>query len=168
MATKQTKAKPSKAAEKQAEEVRQSLVSERAIAQRINRALNKRGQKLIKSKGPRQVATLGAWHIADEGRGEIVAKDVNLVEIARDEGLLQPWEGIYVVADAGQAPKAATSTYHPVIGYLRGTMLRGAGGLTHEQAIKAAQVLADKCEHDDEIDFVGAGIDRVLTSHVEK
>ena len=48
----------------------QSLVAERAVVQRVNRSLAKRGQKLIKSKGPRQVVELGTWHIADERQGE--------------------------------------------------------------------------------------------------
>jgi len=146
----------------------QSLVSERAIAQRVNRALAKRGQKLIKSKGPRQVAALGEWHIADERQGGIVSTNVSLADLARQEGLLQPWEGIFVVADAGGKAPGTPSTYHPVIGYVGGTLLRAAGGLTREQAIEAASVLADQTEHDDEIDFIGAGLDRTLTTHVER
>lgn len=148
--------------------VQQSLVSERAIVQRINRALTKRGQKLIKSKGAHQLATLGEWHIADERQGGIVSTNVSLADLARQEGLLQPWEGIFVVADAGGKEPGTPSTYHPVIGYVGGTVLRAAGGLTREQAIEAARVLADQTEHDDEIDFIGAGLDRTLTTHVER
>ncbi len=171
MAKKQTAAKAgteTTAAGEGTASLPQSLVSERAIAQRVNRALAKRGQKLIKSKGPRQVAALGEWHIADERQGGIAATNVSLADLARQEGLLQPWEGIFVVADAGAKVKDAPSTYHPVIGYVGGTILRAAGGLTREQAIEAARVLADQSEHDDEIDFIGAGMDRALKAHVER
>lgn len=146
----------------------QSLVSERAIAQRVNRALAKRGQKLIKSKGPRQVAALGEWHIADEQQGGIVATNVWLADLARQEGLLQPWEGIFVVSDAGGKEQDAPLTYHPVIGYLDGRVLRCKGGLTRVEALASAQSIADNAEHDEVVDFIGAGVDRTLTAHVER
>lgn len=148
--------------------VQQSLVSERAIVQRINRALTKRGQKLIKSKGAHQLATLGEWHIADEGQGGIVAAHVSLADLARQEGVLQSWEAIYLVADAAESKKPP-STYHPVVGFIGGhAVIRGDGGLTHDQALAAAQAIADKNATDDEVDFIGAGLDRVLKIHVEK
>lgn len=171
MAKKQTKAQANTEAKETGEEARsliRSLVSERAVAQRVNRALAKRGQKLIKSKGPRQIAALGDWHIADEQQGGIVATNVSLADQARQEGLLQPWEGIFVVADASGKEPGTPSTYHPVIGYVGGTVLRAAGGLTREQAVEAARVLAEHAEHDEEIDFIGAGLDRALKTHVER
>ncbi len=147
--------------------VQQSLVSERAIVQRINRALTKRGQKLIKSKGAHQLATLGEWHIADEGQGGIVAANVSLADLARQEGVLQSWEAIYLVADATESKKTP-STYHPVVGFIDGPVIRGDGGLTHDQAMATAQAMADKSATDDQVDFIGAGVDRVLKIHVEK
>lgn len=134
-------------------DVRQSLVAERAIVQRVNRALAKRGMKLIKSKGSRQVAELGAWHIADERQGEIVAKNVNLTEIARQEGALASYEAILMTTQAEEPAK----NFHPVIGYKNGEIVRAAGGLTHDQAMAAAQAMAANKE---DVDFVGAGRDR--------
>lgn len=131
----------------------QSFVAERAVVQRVNRSLAKRGQKLIKSKGPRQVVELGSWHIADERQGEIVAKNVNLTEIARQEGALASYEAILMTTQV----EATAKNFHPVIGYKNGEIIRAAGGLTHDQAMAAAQAMAaDK----DDVDFVGAGRDR--------
>lgn len=131
----------------------QSLVAERAVVQRVNRSLAKRGQKLIKSKGPRQVAELGTWHIADAHQGEIVAKNVNLTEIARQESALASYEAILVTTQAEEPAK----NFHPVIGYKNGEIVRAAGGLTHDQAMAAAQAMAANRE---DVDFVGAGRDR--------
>lgn len=156
-----------KASATKPESVQQSLVSERAIVQRINRALAKRGQKLIKSKGAHQLATLGEWHIADEGQGGIVAANVSLADLARQENVLQSWEAIYVVADTTENKKAP-STYHPVVGFINGNVIRGDRGLTHDQAMAAAQAIADSEGAADEIDFIGTGLDRVLKIHVEK
>ncbi len=130
-----------------------SMVAERAVVQRINRALAKRGQKLIKSKGPRQVAELGCWHIADEHQGEIVANNVDLTEIARQEGALASYEAILMTTQADEPAK----NFHPVIGYKNGQIIRAAGGLTHDQAMAAAQAMAAGKE---DVDFVGAGRDR--------
>ena len=130
-----------------------SSVAERAVVQRVNRALGKRGQKLIKSKGERQVVELGAWYIADEHQGAIVAKNVNLTEIARQEGALASYEVILLTTQAEEPAR----NFHPVIGYKNGEIVRAAGGLTHDQAMAAAQAMAaDK----DDVDFVGAGRDR--------
>ncbi len=131
----------------------QSFVAERAVVQRVNRSLAKRGQKLIKSKGPRQVVELGTWHIADERQGEIVAKNVHLTEIARQEGALASYEAILMTTQAEEPAK----NFHPVIGYKNGEIVRAAGGLTHDQAMAAAQAMAANKE---DVDFVGAGRDR--------
>jgi len=55
----------------------------------------------------------------------------------------------------------ADSTFHPVIGYTDGTALRLAGGLTHDQALKSAHIMATQCEHDQAIEYIGAGLDRI-------
>lgn len=133
--------------------VHQSLVAERAVVQRINRALAKREQKLIKSKGSRQIVELGDWHIADERRGEIVAKNVNLTEIARQEGALATYEAILMATQVEEPAKH----FHPVIGYKNGEIIRSAGGLTHDQAMAVAQAMASGRE---DVDFIGAGRDR--------
>jgi hypothetical protein len=58
---------------------------------------------------------------------------------------------------------ASEATFHPVIGYIDGTALRFAGGLIHAKALEAAHILATHCEHDQAIDYIGAGIDRILS-----
>jgi len=57
---------------------------------------------------------------------------------------------------------ATETTFHPVIGYTDGTTLRAEGGLTHQQALESAHILATHCEHDQAIDYFGAGVDRIL------
>lgn len=60
-------------------------VSERALVQRINRALKPEGKALIKqNRGP--------YHIRDGKR--ILEWDVSVVKLAREMELLQPWEGL--------------------------------------------------------------------------
>lgn len=56
---------------------------------------------------------------------------------------------------------ATDATYHPVIGYTDGTALRLAGGFTHDQALKSAYALATNCEHEQSIEYIGAGLDRI-------
>ena len=56
---------------------------------------------------------------------------------------------------------ATDATFHPVIGYTDGTALRLAGGLTHDQALKSAYALATHCEHEQPIEYIGAGLDRI-------
>jgi hypothetical protein len=57
---------------------------------------------------------------------------------------------------------ATEATFHSVIGYTDGTKLRFAGGMTHDEALKSAHILATRCEHDHAIDYIGAGVDRIL------
>ncbi|MBU3657452.1 MAG: hypothetical protein FGM35_05430 [Rhodocyclaceae bacterium] len=59
---------------------------------------------------------------------------------------------------------AADATFHPVIGYTDGTALRFAGGLTHDQALKSAHIMATQCDHDQAIEYIGAGVDRILAT----
>ncbi len=152
MQAKRTTSKQAAAPARIATEARQVLLSERAIAQRVNRSLAKRGLKLCKAKG-RPAADLGEWYVVDNDKGEVVARNVQLAEIANQEGALQPYEAI-------EAAEESTRRYHPVIGYMNGETLRLAGGLTYAQAIAAAHAVAENTEHDEEIDFIGAAIDR--------
>lgn len=57
---------------------------------------------------------------------------------------------------------ATQATFHSVIGYTDGSTLRFAGGMTHEEALKSAHILASQCHHDQAIDYIGAGVDRAL------
>jgi hypothetical protein len=64
-------------------------VSERALIQRIRRALQAKGEDLRIARD-HQVKMLGKYYIVSE-RG-VVAKNVSLVRVAEQLDLLQPWE----------------------------------------------------------------------------
>ena len=65
-------------------------VKHRALRQRLDRALGKRGQRLI---APRGRSTNG-WALLDVSTAQIVRLDVNLATLANECGVLSPWERI--------------------------------------------------------------------------
>ncbi len=75
-------------------------VPERALIQRINRALESRGEKILRSR-PLRGKTLrgrpiypstGRFYRVSAKEGAILARDVDLVAVAQELELLQPWE----------------------------------------------------------------------------
>ena len=68
-------------------------VTERALVQRINRALALRGERLRAGRG-RSVDDLGDYFVVDVDRRAVVGKDITLEEYGRDLGVLQPWERV--------------------------------------------------------------------------
>jgi hypothetical protein len=68
-------------------------VGERALLQRLNRALAKDGQKICKSRG----SELGPYYTVDLARGAVVTKELDIIRFAREVGILREWEA---VADA--------------------------------------------------------------------
>jgi hypothetical protein len=71
-------------------------VSRRAAIARINRVLAKRDEVLRASRGARCRADLGDHYILDWRINGVVEKDVNVEDVARELGVLHPYE---VVAD---------------------------------------------------------------------
>jgi hypothetical protein len=70
-------------------------ISHRALIQRINRALDKRGQQLCKwRKDIRGYAAYGDYQIVDLKRGGMVETNVNLEKLARKIGALNAWEAV--------------------------------------------------------------------------
>ena len=69
-------------------------VTERALVQRINRALRRKGQMLRQSRGERARTDLGDYYVIDLERNVLLLSRVNLEELARELGALQPWERV--------------------------------------------------------------------------
>jgi len=75
-------------------------VAERALLARINRALEARGEKIIRSRpirgktfrGKPVYPPMGRFYRVSARERAILARDVDLVAVARELELLQPWE----------------------------------------------------------------------------
>lgn len=67
-------------------------VSERAVIQRINRALAPRGKKMCKTRGERAYLELGDYYVIDISRNRIVDQNIGLEAFARELGVLAPYE----------------------------------------------------------------------------
>lgn len=69
-------------------------VSERALLNRVNRALAKdRGDKVVRCKASSKwIGELGRYYAIDESRNTITAKQIDLAEWARELGVLAEWE----------------------------------------------------------------------------
>ena len=87
------------------EEIRyHRVVSERALAQRINRRLARDGERLCRQRGLRgdmagfRWPELGEYYITDD-RNCIVAQEVSVETIGRELGVLQPHERVLFVCD---------------------------------------------------------------------
>jgi hypothetical protein len=77
----------------------QVSVSNRALVQRINRKLRPDCEALKKAR-PRWWNELGDYYIVDYNRNWIVAKDVDIEDLGRELGVLQPHETMGADADA--------------------------------------------------------------------
>ena len=69
-------------------------VSERALAQRINRVLAKQDEKLLKARGSRMVESVGIYYIVDISNNNIAIKEVDIEELGRELGALKPYEAL--------------------------------------------------------------------------
>jgi hypothetical protein len=67
-------------------------VSTRALIQRVNRKLEAKNMQLKVTRGMRAVADLGEFYVIDASRNFVVDKYVNIEELGRKVGALQPWE----------------------------------------------------------------------------
>jgi hypothetical protein len=69
-------------------------VSGRALRQRVNRALERDGNRLVAARGARAIQELGDLFIVDLDSNGIVEKDVDLEATARELGVLRDWEAL--------------------------------------------------------------------------
>ena len=69
-------------------------ISQRAAAQRINRALSKESKQLRAARGERVRQDFGDYYVVDLARNVVVAKDCDLEEIGRKLGAIKPFERI--------------------------------------------------------------------------
>jgi hypothetical protein len=67
-------------------------VSRRAVEQRINRALAKNGEKLLRSRSNSMLATLGDYCIVDTEKNIISEHHVDLLDKARELEVLEQFE----------------------------------------------------------------------------
>ena len=70
-------------------------VSLRAVCQRLARALARDGRTLKKTRAAPARKEIGDYFIVNGG-GEIIAHHVDLVQLARKIGVLQPYEHLLV------------------------------------------------------------------------
>lgn len=66
-------------------------VSERALTQRINRKLKQDGEVLRRATAA-NAASIGDYFIVDLTRNSIASQRVNPERLARELGVLKPWE----------------------------------------------------------------------------
>ena len=69
-------------------------VTERALIQRINRALRKEDQVLRQARSERVRLDLGTFYVVDVRRNLLLEKDVDLETFARDLGVLKGYEHV--------------------------------------------------------------------------
>jgi hypothetical protein len=69
-------------------------VTVRAITQRINRKLAEQNEQLKRSRGERSSSDLGDYYVLDFSRNAVVADHVNLATLAKELGVLRPWERV--------------------------------------------------------------------------
>ena len=74
--------------------MRKVAVTERALIQRINRALRKRDEVLKRTRGTHALRDLGDYYVVDVRRNAVVAADVNPEAYGRELDVLAPYERV--------------------------------------------------------------------------
>lgn len=69
-------------------------VSERALVQRLNRALHPDGEKIKKTRGGKAEQELGAYYVLNIRGNYVVGKDVDLEDFGRKYKVLADWEQV--------------------------------------------------------------------------
>lgn len=69
-------------------------ISERALVQRINRALAKDGETLRKARSAQTAASVGEYFILDTTKNSVARTDVDLVALGRKLKVLAPYERV--------------------------------------------------------------------------
>ena len=69
------------------------LVRARALTQRINRKLAKRGEKLLKAKqGSKKFQQMGEYYTIDITRNVVTGEHIDIEKLGRDLGAMKPYE----------------------------------------------------------------------------
>jgi len=69
-------------------------VTTRALHQRINRKLEKKDQKLFKSRTQQDVSDLGDYYLIDVSSNAIVGNHIDLESLGRELGALEEYEAL--------------------------------------------------------------------------
>lgn len=69
-------------------------VTFRAVVQRLKRALAKDGRSLKAARSERVRLDLGAYYIVDNARNLLVDKHTDVVQMAREYGVLEDYEEV--------------------------------------------------------------------------
>jgi hypothetical protein len=69
-------------------------MSLRAVLGRINRRLRQAGEHLYTNRADREQSTLGHYYIVNLRENRIARTHVDVEALAREMGLLKPWEEI--------------------------------------------------------------------------
>ena len=69
-------------------------VTQRALIQRINRALEKEGQILKTTRGNKWRSSLGDYYVVDLNRNTMISTHVDLEELGREIKVLAPYESM--------------------------------------------------------------------------
>ena len=67
-------------------------VSERAVIQRINRVLDKKGEVLKKTRGAQAVVDVGDYYILNSSANAVIRHDVNVEALAKSLDVLADYE----------------------------------------------------------------------------
>ena len=67
-------------------------ITDRALIQRINRKLKQNDEQLRTARTARAESSIGHYFIVDVRRNVIVTHHLDLEELGRQLGVLQPWE----------------------------------------------------------------------------
>jgi hypothetical protein len=74
---------------------RKVMITERALAQRINRALAKEDEGLKKAKaGSRMDIEYGRYYTLDYSRNQVIHSGVDIESLGRELGVLKPYEAL--------------------------------------------------------------------------
>src|ERR1017187_9817859 len=69
-------------------------ITERALFQRVNRKLHQQGENLRTARTQQVEASMGRHYIVDAKRKAVTADHVDLENLGRKLGLIQPWEEV--------------------------------------------------------------------------
>lgn len=75
-------------------------ISERALFQRLSRTLGKKGERLKSNNRPGPAPDIGNYFIVSLERMSVVKTHVDLEELARELGILKPYERVEISAPA--------------------------------------------------------------------
>jgi hypothetical protein len=67
-------------------------VTVRALVQRINRTLGKKGEKLLTARGEGAREEVGDYYVINVDRNILMLHHVNLEALGRELDVLKPWE----------------------------------------------------------------------------